>query len=107
MKLEYSNDDDRHANACPSSPRSSHSRRQSRSLRINFIPSDEEGEPVVSVAFHDDNDGSVICVDVPQGTKITEAATKAGVYIVSMNMSGVCCLLFLLLASNTNHSGLP
>lgn len=85
MKLEYSKDDDEQSLACPPSPRSTHSRRhsRSRSLREIFIPSDEEEEKQVTVEFHDDNDGSVVFVDVPEGTKITEAATKAGVYIVS------------------------
>ena len=40
--------------------------------------------PTVKVEFHDDNDGSVTTVSVPTGTKVTEAATKAGVYIPTL-----------------------
>ena len=40
--------------------------------------------PTVKVEFHDDNDGSVVTVEVPTGTKVTEAATKAGVYIPTL-----------------------
>ena len=40
--------------------------------------------PMVKVEFHDDNDGSVTCIEVPTGTKVTEAATKAGVYIPTL-----------------------
>jgi iron only hydrogenase large subunit-like protein len=39
---------------------------------------------MVRVEFHDDNDGSVTVVDVPEGTKITEAATQANVYIPTL-----------------------
>jgi len=38
----------------------------------------------VNVEFHNDNDGSVVTVQVPEGTKITEAATQAGVYIPTL-----------------------
>ena len=41
-------------------------------------------KPLVKVEFHDDNDGSVVSVEVPTGTKVTEAATKAGVYIPTL-----------------------
>jgi NADH dehydrogenase/NADH:ubiquinone oxidoreductase subunit G len=41
-------------------------------------------KPMVKVEFHDDNDGKVTVVEVPDGTKITEAATKAGVYIPTL-----------------------
>lgn len=40
--------------------------------------------PTVNVEFHDDNDDSVVQVQVPTGTKVTEAATKAGVYIPTL-----------------------
>lgn len=39
---------------------------------------------MVKVEFHDDNDGSITVVDVPEGTKVTEAATRAGVYIPTL-----------------------
>ena len=44
----------------------------------------EEELTLVRVEFHDDNDGTVTAVDVPEGTKITEAATKAGVVIPTL-----------------------
>ena len=44
----------------------------------------ENEELTVQVEFHDDNDGSVTTVEVPAGTKVTEAATKAGVYIPTL-----------------------
>jgi hypothetical protein len=31
---------------------------------------------VINVEFHDDNDGTITVVNVPAGTKITEAASK-------------------------------
>jgi hypothetical protein len=31
---------------------------------------------LVKVEFHDDNDGTITVVNVPAGTKITEAASK-------------------------------
>ena len=40
--------------------------------------------PLVTVEFHDDNDGTITTVQVPEGTKVTEAATKAGVYIPTL-----------------------
>ena len=43
-----------------------------------------QSPPMVKVQFHDDNDGSIVAVDVPVGTKVTEAATKAGVYIPTL-----------------------
>ena len=39
---------------------------------------------MVTVEFHDDNDGSVTVVQVPEGTKLTEAATQAKVYIPTL-----------------------
>lgn len=45
---------------------------------------EEDDQPKVTVEFHDDNDGSITLIEVPQGTKITEAADMAGVYIVSI-----------------------
>lgn len=39
---------------------------------------------MVRVEFHDDNDGSVTVVDVPEGTKIADAATQANVYIPTL-----------------------
>jgi NADH-quinone oxidoreductase subunit G len=41
-------------------------------------------QDLIRVEFIDDNDGSTTIVDVPEGTKITEAATKAGVYIPTL-----------------------
>jgi len=41
-------------------------------------------KPLVKVEFHDDNDGSVVTVEVVTGTKVTEAATQAGVYIPTL-----------------------
>lgn len=41
-------------------------------------------DSTVTVEFHDDNDGSITVVQVPEGTKVTEAATKAGVYIPTL-----------------------
>lgn len=51
---------------------------------------DDDGDPhtdtikMVTVEFHDDNDGTITKVQVPEGTKVTEAATKAGVYIPTL-----------------------
>ena len=69
----------------------------SRSVRRGFTPapsvasseiSDDDMDDILSdiglpvtVEFHDDNDGTITVVQVHEGTKITEAATKAGVYI--------------------------
>jgi iron only hydrogenase large subunit-like protein/ferredoxin len=39
---------------------------------------------MVRVEFHDDNDGCVTVVEVPEGTKIAEAATQANVYIPTL-----------------------
>ena len=39
---------------------------------------------MVTVEFHDDSDGTIKKVRVPEGTKVTEAATKAGVYIPTL-----------------------
>jgi NADH-quinone oxidoreductase subunit G len=38
----------------------------------------------VQVEFHDDNDGSVVAVQVPADTRVSEAATRAGVYIPTL-----------------------
>lgn len=46
----------------------------------------EESGRLVKVEFHDDNDGSVTVVNVPEGTRITEAATKAAVYIPTLQV---------------------
>lgn len=43
----------------------------------------DEGS-MIPVVFVDDNDGTTISVHVPEGTKITEAATKAGVFIPTL-----------------------
>lgn len=44
-----------------------------------------QNEPtLVKVEFHDDNDGSVKVVEVLEGTKVTEAASKAGVMIPTL-----------------------
>lgn len=90
MKLEYNNDEEESSKAqqqapmCPRSPRSLLGRSKRRSLRDVFKDAEEEKEePLVAVEFHDDNDGRVTYIEVPEGTKITEAATMAGVYIVS------------------------
>jgi NADH-quinone oxidoreductase subunit G len=57
------------------SERSSSSRQRSPSM---------QAPPTVKVEFHDDNDGRVVAVDVPVGTKVTEAAAKAGMYIPTL-----------------------
>jgi len=44
----------------------------------------ESSPKLVTVEFHDDNDGSVKTIQVPEGTKVTEAATKANVYIPTL-----------------------
>jgi hypothetical protein len=46
---------------------------------------EDEKNPQIVVEFHDDNDGKVTVVTVDAGTKITEAATKAGVYIPTVS----------------------
>ncbi len=43
-----------------------------------------ESTTLVTVEFHDDDNGNITSVQVPEGTKITEAATKAGVYIPTL-----------------------
>ena len=45
---------------------------------------EEVKESTIVVEFHDDNDGSVTVVEVPEGTKVTEAAAKAGVVIPTL-----------------------
>ena len=47
-----------------------------------MVESDQDS--MVTVEFHDDNDGSITVVEVEEGTKVTEAATKAGVYIPTL-----------------------
>jgi hypothetical protein len=59
----------------------------------DYDDNEENSPPLVVVEFHDDNDGKVTTVTVEEGTKITEAATKAGVYIPTVS---VHCLLSLL-----------
>jgi len=48
---------------------------------------EEEYVPQVVVEFHDDNDGTITTVTVGEGTKITEAATQAGVFIPTVSPS--------------------
>jgi iron only hydrogenase large subunit-like protein/ferredoxin len=50
------------------------------------MSADEEdtSEKLITVIFVDDNDGTTTSVEVPEGTKITEAATKAGVNIPTL-----------------------
>lgn len=38
----------------------------------------------MTVEFHNDDNGEITTIQVPEGTKITEAATKAGVYIPTL-----------------------
>jgi NADH-quinone oxidoreductase subunit G len=45
---------------------------------------DIDNSDTIHVVFIDDNDGRTTTVQVPEGTKITEAATKAGVYIPTL-----------------------
>jgi formate dehydrogenase (NADP+) beta subunit len=46
------------------------------------VQSDKDA--MISVVFLDDNDGSTTTVEVKEGTKITEAAAQAGVYIPTL-----------------------
>eukprot|EP00977_Amphora_coffeiformis_P012102 scaffold2987_cov170-Amphora_coffeaeformis.AAC.37 len=95
MLIQYS-EDDRKTNARDVLHRPGGVEKASRSIRRGFTPSpsvtgtdasssddsdDEDSTMPVTVEFHDDNDGSITLVKVPEGTKITEAATKAGVFI--------------------------
>ncbi|KAG7360942.1 hypothetical protein IV203_036041 [Nitzschia inconspicua] len=50
------------------------------------MPGDNETavDTLVPVVFVNDSDGATTSVEVPDGTKITEAATKAGVYIPTL-----------------------
>jgi len=45
---------------------------------------EKKEEPLITVEFHDDNDGKVTVVQVREGTKVTEAASIAGVYIPTL-----------------------
>jgi hypothetical protein len=49
------------------------------------VDAEEEENPQVVVEFHDDNDGTVTVVTVDSGTKITEAADQAGVFIPTVS----------------------
>uniref|UniRef100_A0A7S3PBK2 NADPH--hemoprotein reductase n=1 Tax=Amphora coffeiformis TaxID=265554 RepID=A0A7S3PBK2_9STRA len=98
MLIQYS-EDDRKTNARDVLHRPGGVEKASRSIRRGFTPSpsvtgtdasssddsdDEDSTMPVTVEFHDDNDGSITLVKVPEGTKITEAATKAGVFIPTL-----------------------
>lgn len=79
---------------CQKLPRFTFSKGRLIKTEIRTTKMTQEAD-LVRVEFHDDNDGSVTIVNVPAGTKITEAASK-----VRRLIGNFVILQFLILTKN-------